>query len=134
MEWLGAEKPGEGYVSRNRLSGSARLSFAALALDQQRASGTRSDRAAASVPYAELRSRHRAAPQQRVERGHPEHHITGQYDQSAGGHRTKLVRRGLRESAPPLFARAKSPGELHLLQEPDQRAGFSFADGRSGDP
>lgn len=35
----------------------------------------------------------------------------------------------VRQCAPPLFAWIKLPGKLHVLQEPDQRAGFSFADG-----
>ena len=76
-----------------------------------------------------FRSRHRVAAEQYARCGDPELDVSRQHHQPSGEHRPELVRRGLRQCTPPLFARIELSGKLHLLQEPDQRAGFSFADG-----
>ena len=131
QQWNGSvqKSSGEEYIPRNRVSGRSRLSLAAVAPDQQCASRPRPNRTEAPVQDADVRSRYRVAAKQCDGCSDPELEVPGQHHQPAGKHCPELVRRGLHQCAPPLFARIELPGKLHLLQEPDQRAGFSFADG-----
>jgi hypothetical protein len=99
---------------------------AALAPDQQRAPRSGTDPAAPAVPDRLVRRRHGVAA------GHHgcQYDIPGERDQLARRHRAELVRRGVRERAAAVFLGSHAPGQLHLLEEPDGRPRFPFADVR----
>src|SRR5579859_3737887 len=130
MEYLGGKERWKEYIRRSGLRGSPWVSLAALAPDQQCHARPRPPRTAPPVQDTYLRARRfhfhiQWLRQLRVS----EQHLSCQHHQPVGEHRAELVRRRLRQPAAPLFARFEFASELHFLEKPDQRAGFSLTDG-----